>query len=253
MSRDAAGLPGTVELASDPAELAARAAGWVLGYAATVIAEGRRFHIALAGGHTPAALYDVLASAPARKTTDWLRWEFWWGDERACPPDDAGSNYRLAHDRLLRHLPLDRLHIHRMRGESPDLAAAAGDYAAELASHLAAGPGSAPRLDLVLLGLGTNGHTASLFPGQKVLDVTDRWVAPARADYAPFERLTLTLPTLNAAAGIAFIVAGADKGPALREVAAGTAVAARVRPARGELRWFLDTAAATSMGGAPGG
>jgi 6-phosphogluconolactonase len=220
---------------------------WLLAVAGSVIAEGRRFAVALSGGHTPAVLFDVLASRRVRDRTDWSRWDVWFADERACPPDDPASNYLLAHERLLRHVPLDPLHVHRMRAESPDLEAAAADYAAELTRHLPSGPGGAPRLDVVLLGLGTNGHTASLFPGQPVLDISDRSVAPARADYPPYDRLTLTLPTLNAAARVAFVVAGADKGKPLNDVAAGTAVAARVRPVNAELRWFIDQAAADAM------
>jgi 6-phosphogluconolactonase len=234
-------------VASDQADLARRTADWLLASAGTVIAEGRRFAVALSGGRTPAALYDLLASPPIRHRTDWSRWDVWFADERACPPDDPASNYRLAHERLLRLVPVDPLHVHRMRAESPDLEAAAADYEAELVRHLPPGPEGAPRLDCVLLGLGTNGHTASLFPGQPVWEIADRWVTPARADYPPYGRLTLTLPTLNAAARVGFLVAGADKGKPLREVAAGTAVAARVRPDNGELRWLIDQEAADAM------
>ena len=234
-------------MASDPDGLTSRTAEWLLASAGTIIGEGRRFAVALSGGHTPAVLFDLLASPPIRDRTDWSRWDIWFADERACPPDNPASNYRLARDRLLRHIAVDPLHVHRMRAESPDLEAAAADYAAELARNLPAGPGGAPRLDVVLLGLGTNGHTASLFPGQSVLDISDLWVAPARADYPPYDRLTLTLPTLNAAARVGFVVAGADKGKPLSEVAAGTAVAARVRPVNGELRWFIDQAAADAL------
>jgi 6-phosphogluconolactonase len=236
-------------MASDPEELAVRTAEWLLGSAGTVFGEGRRFHVALSGGHTPGALYDLLSTTPLRDRTDWSRWDVWFADERACPPDDPASNYRLAHEHLLRHVPIEPLQVHRMRAESPDLEAAAADYAAELARHLVPGPGGAPRLDVVLLGLGTNGHTASLFPDHPVVATTDRWVAPARADYPPFDRLTLTLPTINAAARVAFTVAGAEKGQPLREVAAGTAVAALVRPQQGELRWFIDAPAAEAMRG----
>jgi len=241
-------LPGTVSVAADPAGVAAAAADWLLDLAGDAITRSGRFAIALAGGSTPRSLYSLLATAPRRERTDWARWEFFFGDERACPPDDPGSNYRMAREALLDHVPVAAGRVHRMEGEREDLDLAAADYAAVLAATCASGAaGDAPRLDAVLLGLGENGHTASLFPGDPVLEVTDRWAARARADYAPFDRITLTFPVLNAARNVAFLVTGAAKGDALRGVAAGTVPAARVRPAEGDLRWFLDTAAAASI------
>lgn len=244
----AAALPGSVVVGGTPTEVAELAACWLVERSAAVVAEGRRFHVALAGGSTPQRMFDVLASPRYRGGVPWDRWEVWFGDERACPPDDPASNWRLARDHLLGLVSVAAEHVHRMEGERADLDAAAADYAAELARLAPPGLAGAPRLDALLLGLGTNGHTASLFPGDPALEVDTAWVARSRADYAPYDRLTFTFPTINAAAAVAFTVCGADKGQALRDVVAGTAPAARVRPVDGALTWFLDSAASTAAG-----
>jgi 6-phosphogluconolactonase len=172
----------------------------------------------------------------------------YFGDERACPPDDPSSNYRMARQALLDLVPIAPERIHRMEGERSDLDAAAAEYSAVLqATCPPAAASAAPLLDCILLGLGEDGHTASLFPGEPVLEVFDRWAARARADYAPYDRITLTYPVLNAAAHVAFLVTGAAKGGALRGVVQGTVPAGGVHPAQGELRWFLDAAAAGSV------
>jgi 6-phosphogluconolactonase len=134
-----------------------------------------------------------------------------------------------------------------MEAERPDLDAAAAEYSQLLAATLPPGPGGAPRLDVILLGLGENGHTASLFPGEPAIDVVDVWATRGRADYEPYDRITLTLPTINAAAAVAFMVTGASKREAFADVAAGTAPAALVAPRDGELHWFLDDAAAQTL------
>lgn len=241
------GLPGTPEVVATPAAVAERTATWLLDHAARVTDRGGVFQVALAGGSTPTAMFDLLATPAWSRRAAWWQWEVWFGDERASPPGDPGSNFHLADEHLLRHVAVSADRIHRIAAELPDLAATARAYAAALADRLPPGPGGAPRFDAVLLGLGSNGHTASLFPGEPVLEVDDTWAAVGRADYPPFDRITLTFPTLNAAAAVAFAVAGGEKGQALREVAAGTAVAARVRPRDGELAWFLDAAAAAAM------
>ena len=263
-------LPGTVLVADDPVRVAAAAADWVIEIAAeaaarqagdpsrsALIGDGRfrkavagdgRFRIALAGGSTPRGLYQALAAEPRRERVDWTRWEVFFGDERACPPDDPSSNYRMAREALLDLVPVAPERIHRIEAERPDLAAAAAAYSAlleETCPRVANGP--APRLDCILLGLGENGHTASLFPGDPALDVHVRWAVRSRADYAPYDRITLTFPVLNAAAHVAFLVTGGSKGDALRGVTQGAVPAAGVRPTAGELRWFLDAAAADSL------
>jgi 6-phosphogluconolactonase len=245
---DTGWLPGAVTVRDDPAGVGAAAADWIVEIAAAAIAEDGRFRIALAGGSTPRALYEVLAMTPHRERTDWRCWEVYFGDERACPPDDPASNSRMAREALLDRVPIAPELVHRMEAERPDLDAAAAEYSSILASTCPpAAPGSAPRVDCVLLGLGENGHTASLFPGDPALQVRDRWAVRSRADYAPFDRITVTYPVLNAAAHVAFLVTGPAKGDALRGVAEGRVPAALVRPPDGELRWFMDTAAAASI------
>ena len=245
---DLARLPGAVTVRDDQVGVAAAAADWVLGIATAAISAGGRFRIALAGGNTPRGLYRLLAAAPRRDATDWSGWEVFFGDERACPADDPGSNYRMAREALLDLVPIPAEQVHRMKGERADLDSAAAEYGTILSLTSPAGTiGSPPRLDCILLGLGENGHTASLFPGDPALEVGDRWAVPSRADYAPYDRITVTFPVLNAAAHVAFLVAGAAKADALRGVIQGTVPAAGVRPVDGELRWFLDAAAAGSI------
>lgn len=242
-------LPGRVVVSADPGAVAEAAAGWLLDCAADAVGARGAVDVALAGGSTPAAMYRLLAQPPRRDRARWERWQIWFGDERACPPDDERSNFHLAQNLLLAHVPIPAAQVHRIEGERQDLAAAASDYAAQLARDCPRGPGGAPRLDVVLLGLGTNGHTASLFPGDPSLEVAGAWATPARADYPPYERVTLTFPVLAAAAHVAFVATGAEKGPAFAGVVAGTAPAARVRPLDGELRWFIDEAAAATLHG----
>jgi 6-phosphogluconolactonase len=236
-------LPGTVEVSESPAALAERAAAWVADLAASAAGRGDGFAIALAGGSTPRALYEHLAGPPYRDTLDWSRWSVYIGDERAVPPDDPESNYRLARETLLDHVPIPPGQVHRMEAERPDLDAAAAAYSALLEATLPPGP-AGPRLDCVLLGIGTDGHTASLFPGTPALDITDAWATRGLATYAPFDRITVTFPLVNAAAAVAFLVTGESKRTGLAGVVAGTVPSARVRPTDGELRWFLDTVAA---------
>jgi 6-phosphogluconolactonase len=241
-------LPGAVTVRDDPVGVAAAAADWIVEIGGAAIAKGGRFGIALAGGSTPRILYQVLATTPHRERVNWGRWEVYFGDERACPPDDPASNCRMAREALLDLVPVRPELIHRMEAERADLDAAAAEYSSILASTCQpATSGSAPRLDCVLLGLGDNGHTASLFPGDPALQVRDHWAVRSRADYAPFDRITVTYPVLNAAAHVAFLVTGPAKGEALRGVAEGRVPAAGVRPSDGELRWFMDTVAAGSI------
>ena len=208
------------------------------------------FSIALTGGHTPRRLYGCLAAEPFRSRIDWSTWRVYFGDERAVPPADQQSNYRTAKETLLDRVPIHRKSVFRMEAERPSLDAAAEAYSALLAGTLRRANNGAPRFDCVLLGLGENGHCASLFPGTPALDVTDRWATRGRADYAPFDRITVTFALINAAASVMFLVSGSAKSKALRDVAEGTVPASRVRPVEGSLLWFLDSDAALLL---PGG
>ena len=237
-------LYGERVVATDPQAVAEAAAEWIAEISRRAIAEHGRCSIALAGGGTPRLLYELLATDEWRDRIDWAAWHVFFGDERACPPDDSQSNFHLAATTLLSRVPIEATRVHRMPADRADLDASATEYSALLSSELPAGPGGAPRLDVVLLGLGENGHTASLFPGTPALDVTDRWAVRGRADYAPFDRMTLTFPAINAASSVGFLVTGTGKRGALAATARGEAPASRVRPVDGSLTWFLDEAAA---------
>ena len=240
-------LHGEVVVHEGPAALTAACAEVVARASADACAARGRFDIALSGGSTPIPLFDRLTEPPYRDGIEWPAWALYFSDERAVPPDDADSNYRLVREHLLTRVPIDPGRVRRMPADHPDLDSAADEYAVTLHGDLPpgpAGPAGAPRLDCIVLGLGTNGHTASLFPGTPALDVVDRWVTRGRADYAPFDRLTLTYPTINAATLVIFLVSGAGKSAALRATAAGATPAADVMPADGRLVWLLDSAAA---------
>lgn len=234
-------LPGEVRVLNDPIAVAAAAAQWLSERSA---AKTPTFRIAVSGGTTPQFLYEALASSTYRDGIDWSRWQVFFSDERAVPPDDPQSNHRLLHDTLLTRVPLPAEQVHRIEAERTDIDAATADYSRLLEEEAQSRP---PRLDVVLLGLGGDGHTASLFPGSPALEVEDVWATRSRADYAPFDRITITFPTINAAATVAFLVTGAGKGDALRGVVEGRVPAALVRPTEGSLLWFLDAAAAHTL------
>jgi 6-phosphogluconolactonase len=206
------------------------------------IADRGEFRIALSGGSTPRRLYELLAERAER--IDWEHWRVFFGDERAVPPDDLRSNFRMAREALLSKVALPEFAVHRIRGELP-AARAAELYESEL--------GEAP-LDFVLLGMGGDGHTASLFPGDSALDETEHRVVPATAPVEPKQRITLTLRALCEAREAAFLVIGADKNARVAEVLAAlesdatTPVAARVRP-RQKLWFHLDPDAASALPG----
>ena len=213
------------------------------------VAEGRIFAAALSGGSTPRRLYQLLASVPFSDRIPWRSVHLFQVDERCVPPDHADSNYRMVREALLTNGLVPAPNFHRMAAELPDREQAARQYAEELARILKPQAGDWPRLDLALLGMGPDGHTASLFPGSAALDEQSRWVAPNYVEKLNAYRLTLTFPVLNAAAEIIFLVAGADKAEALRQVldassAAEKFPAQRVRPAEGQVRWYVDEAAA---------
>ncbi len=216
----------------------------------TIVAGEGRFTLALAGGSTPRPLYRLLADEH-RDQIPWARVHLFWVDERYVPQDDPRSNYRLAREALLDHVPIPAENVHQMSTDFPDSDAAARAYEDMLRSRFAS---PWPRFDAVLLGLGTDGHTASLFPGSPALEEQERWVVAVRAPVEPSLRLTLTLPVLNHAAHVSFLVAGENKAPALHQVRAGApqpriCPAAGVRPHSGDLIWWVDSAAARGARG----
>jgi len=210
------------------------------------------FAIALAGGDTPRRTYERLA---ADASVDWPRVEFFWGDERAVPPDHPDSNFRMADRALLRPLGIDPRRIHRMAAERDDLAAAARDYEAELAK-VCGEPGGPPRLDLVLLGMGADGHTASLFPRTSALSESRRWVVANEVPQLATRRLTITFPLIEHARSVIVLVAGESKAPALAQVLQGPPDRERLPSQRlralASVEWLVDTAAASGLRGAYG-
>jgi 6-phosphogluconolactonase len=209
-----------------------------------------RFSVALSGGSTPAGVYRLLAEEPFADRIPWSDVHIFWGDERCVPPNDPGSNYRLAQEALLSRVPIPADNIHRIRGEV-DPSTAARVYDAALQDFFC-GPRS--RFDLVLLGLGTDGHTASLFPGSSALEETEQLAEAVVGAYEgrPAQRVTLTLPAINSAREALFLVSGAAKAGIVRAVLEGSEPdlpARRVRLTAGRLTWLLDADAAAHLAG----
>ena len=214
------------------------------------IAERGRFRVAVSGGSTPKAVYPLLVSPPRVDQVDWGRVEFFWGDERAVPPDHPDSNFGVAYHLLISQLPAVRRDaMHRMPAELPNLDAAALAYEADLRLAFGVRDAEVPRFDLVWLGMGPDGHTASLFPSSDGLAVSDRLVIANWAPGPQAWRMTLTFPVLNAAREAVFIVTGGDKAGALASVMSGESdlPAARVRAEQTD--WLVDAAAAGELAG----
>jgi 6-phosphogluconolactonase len=207
------------------------------------------FRVALSGGNTPRGLYALLPRDPWRAAVSWDRTHLFWGDERHAPPDHPDSNYRMVRETLLSQVPVPADHVHRVHAEMPDAAAAADDYAKTIQRVFGLGDGQPPRFDLVLLGLGPDGHTASLFPGGDALAERKRLVVATWVEKFRAERITMTLPVFNNAERVVFLVSGGDKAPALRSVLEGPDEPNRfpaqaIRPASGSLLFLADRAAA---------
>lgn len=220
-------------------------------------AAGGQFTVALAGGSTPKGMYSLLASDAYRNRLDWSRLHVFFGDERCVPPESEYSNYRMASLALLSQVPIPPRQIYRIRGEvSPNIAA--GEYEGTLLRIFGQSDEAPfPRFDLILLGMGPDGHTASLFPGSAALREQKRWVTANDVDKfkdtpTPWQRVTLTYPVINASAHVLFMVAGADKADALREVLEGAPnpdlyPSQSVRPVSGNLTWLIDQAASQKL------
>jgi len=207
------------------------------------------FTVALSGGSTPAGMYSLLANDPAfRDQVPWDKAHFFWGDERHVPPDHQDSNYRVAQEALLSKVNVPADHVWRIKGEYEDAKKAADEYEKNLRNRFKLKQGQFPRFDLILLGMGPEGHTASLFPGTSALHehkrlVISTWVGKLFAD-----RITLTAPVLNHAARVIFLIQGEEKAPALKAVLEGPyepdqLPAQLIRPPRGKLLWLIEQAA----------
>src|SRR5262245_24459564 len=238
--------PLRIEICKDADDMARHAAGLFVAAAGRALGAGGRFSVALAGGDTPRKTYGMLTSEHFSYQIVWPAVQIYFSDERCVAPDDPRSNYRMATETILSKVGVPPANIHRMRGEE-DPGVAAARYETELRDHL----GPAPALDLVLLGMGTDGHVASLFPGSAALTVNDRLTTVAQGPDG-LSRLTLTLPVINAARAVAILVSGESKAAMLRDVlGAGRPdnglPAQQVRPHSGQLIWILDGAAASLL------
>jgi 6-phosphogluconolactonase len=216
---------------------------------ALAIRERGRFNVSLSGGSTPRGLYQELAKNFSTQL-DWQKVFFFFGDERHVPPTDSESNYRMANESLFSKLAIPADHVFRIPAEMPDAGQAALAYEQTLRNFFRPSPGSFPRFDLVLLGMGPDGHTASLFPGTTALEEKEHWVVANWVEKFSAFRITLTYPVLNSAACVMFLVSGGEKSEMVRRALKDPAAdlpCQKVRPTNGELIWFLDQAAAAKL------
>jgi 6-phosphogluconolactonase len=232
----------------DAAELSERAAEEFVRLARQAIQTAGRFTVALSGGSTPKALYARLALPAYAEQIPWHRVHLFWGDERSVPPDHPESNYRMVQESLLSKINIPAEHVHRIAGEKEPKVAVA-EYEAELKRFFKLAGGALPRFDLIFLGLGEDGHTASLFPGSEALNDSEHLVAAAYVEKLKAHRLTLTLPVLNEAVEVVFLIAGASKAGIVKELlgrqeSAMSYPAAKIQPRNGKLIWMItaDTA-----------
>jgi 6-phosphogluconolactonase len=242
-----------IRIHSDSQAAAEAAAAFLLEVGQEAIRAKGRFFIALSGGTTPETLYRTLSSPVFVDRFDWSRTTFFFSDERCVPPDDPRSNYALANKTLFTPLKITSSQIYRMAGESCDPPAAAHEYEQQLYLATKTPPSVPFSLDLILLGLGEDGHTASLFPGMPVLRDHQRLIAATQSPKDPPIRLTMTFAAINRASVILFLVAGADKAGVVRAILDPKTEAERqlpaslVEPEEGRLIWFLDRAAAAEL------
>lgn len=234
----------------DTNTLSHAAAAYIVQCAREAITEHGRFFIALSGGSTPKVLYGLLGSTPYRDSIDWALVEIFWSDERCVPPESSDSNYNLAQEVLLSKIPISASQIHRMPADKADRDTASIEYTQEMQRVF--GTSGVPIFDLLQLGMGPEGHTASLFPHQEALQEQQRLVMPVTVPKPPPPRLTFTPPLLNAARHILFLVTGADKADAVQAVLESgyqpeEYPAQIIRPPHGEVTWMLDTAAAEKL------
>jgi 6-phosphogluconolactonase len=234
-----------------PQDLFQAAADEFIRAATQAVEQRKRFAVALSGGSTPRSLYGLLA-ANAASSLPWDRMFFFFGDERHVPPDDPESNYRMANESLLSKVPVPTANVFRVPTENPDASAAAEAYEQTLRQFFAVKPGEFPRFDLILLGMGPDGHTASLFPETTALQEKSRLVVANCVEKLKTSRITFTLPLLNAARRVTFLVSGTQKAPALHEVLEGNAPGEKypsklVSPKDGKVIWLVDRAAASEL------
>jgi len=237
-----------IRVAPDVAALARQAADTIQDVASTAISQTGRFSIALSGGSTPKTLFELLA-AEYKQKIDWSNSHIFWSDERCVPPDDADSNYKMARETLLDHVPLSASNIYRIKGEL-DPVEGASLYEQTLRAYF---HDQLPRFDIILLGMGDDGHTASLFPGTEALNEHQRWVIPNHVTTAKQTwRITFTAPVINNAANVMFLIAGTGKAARLKQVIQGAYTlnelpSQLIKPTNGNLIWAVDHAAASLL------
>lgn len=237
-------FPSVAALTSAVADIIARDAK-------SAAEQGRRYTIALSGGSTPRILHETLVRAESINLIPWDNIEFFFGDERTVPADDEQSNYRMAHETLFSRAPISKERIHRIPGEVSPATKAAKDYETVLRAHFKSPAHGFPQFDLILLGIGTDGHAASLFPATDILDETKKWVAATYVDKLSTWRISLTYPVINQARKIIVLVTGDGKSDIVHTLFNDPASAKllpvmRIVP-KGEMLWFLDNSAAARI------
>jgi 6-phosphogluconolactonase len=215
-------LPG-VRVFPNPSEVARGAARLFVDYAWQSIARHGKFMVALSGGNTPRMLFEFLASDDFRGQVDWAKVHVFWSDERAVPPTDPESNYGMARRELLIRVPIPEANVHRMEAEKSTIGRAAHEYEEVLRKYLQLDERGFPQFHLIFLGMGADGHTASLFPGTRVTRQTSRWVSTPLVAKLNARRMTLTLPVLDAALRVVFLIVGQEKAQTLHAVLEGKA------------------------------
>jgi len=238
---------------SDSAALSRTAADIICRRMQATLSHADQFCLALAGGSTPRGLYAMIAEEPGYR--DWIPWHrihFFWGDERHVSPDHVESNYRIAYEAMLSKITVPTENIHRVMAEIPDADQAAAAYEQELRDFFKPKTDELPRFDCILLGMGPDGHTASLFPATTALNERKQWVTANWVEKSHTNRITMTVPVLNNAALIIFLVSGPDKAAVLHEVLEGNRQpnlfpSQLIRPSHGRLIWLVDQAAAARL------
>lgn len=239
-----------LHISKDNNALSTEVADWMVDYIKATLKKKERFTLVLSGGSTPQKLNTLLAADPYKEKIDWSKLHIFWGDERFVPFEDARNNAKMAFDTLLNHVPVPAAQIHVMRTDiSPEASATA--YANILADYFTTDDPDSTSFDLVLLGMGDDGHTLSLFPGTHAMHIEDSLTTSLFLKQQDMYRITLTAPIVNRAACVAFLVSGAGKAPALKQVIEGDyqpdLYPSQVIQPNGELHWFLDEAAAANL------
>ena len=239
-----------IQIVADADAMSRAAAETIVTYISEYLQTHDVYSIALSGGSTPRRLYALMANdAKLQEQIPWDRVHFFWGDERHVPPGHPDSNYRMAYDALLSKIPIPSINIHRIKAEDPDADKAAADYEQEIRRFFKIDAGQMPRFNCVLLGMGPDGHIASLFPGTSALEETNRLAVANWVEKFRSYRVTLTVSVINNADRIIFLVSGEEKADTLKvvledDVKSNRYPAQRIQPSDGKLIWFLDQSAA---------